>query len=85
MYSYDDDNSAWFEKLKTLSDKYGYASDMKAYKENPDAYRGNVSDISMFIRIAVTGKENSPDMYSVMQILGYDRVVNRINGMINKL
>ena len=58
---------------------------MKAYKENPDAYRGNVSDISMFIRIAVTGKENSPDMYSVMQILGYDRVVNRINGMINKL
>ena len=77
--------NTWFEKIKDIADMLGYASDMKAYKENPDAYRGNVSDISMFIRIAVTGKENSPDMYSVMQILGYDRVVNRINGMINKL
>ena len=63
----------------------GFASDMKAYRENPEAYRGNVSDISMFIRIAITGKENSPDMYSVMQIMGYDRVVSRINNMINSL
>ena len=63
----------------------GFASDMRAYKENPEAYRGNVSDISMFIRIAITGKENSPDMYSVMQILGYDRVISRINNMINSL
>jgi glutamyl-tRNA synthetase len=63
----------------------GYASDMKAYKANPEAYRGNVSDISMFIRIAITGKENSPDMYSVMQILGYDRVVARINNMVKSL
>lgn len=80
-----DDMNTWFEKIKDIADMLGYASDMKAYKENPDAYRGNVSDISMFIRIAVTGKENSPDMYTVMQILGYDRVVDRINGMINKL
>ena len=63
----------------------GFASDMKAYKENPDIYKGNVSDISMFIRIAVTGKENSPDMFTVMQILGYDRVIKRINDMINSL
>ena len=84
-FSIIDDMNTWFEKIKDIADMLGYASDMKAYKENPDAYRGNVSDISMFIRIAVTGKENSPDMYSVMQILGYDRVVNRINGMINKL
>ena len=80
-----DDMNTWFEKIKDIADMLGYASDMKAYKENPDAYKGNVSDISMFIRIAVTGKENSPDMYTVMQILGYDRVVDRINGMINKL
>ncbi len=80
-----DDSNAWFEKIKDIADMLGYASDMRAYRENPEAYRGNVSDISMFIRIAITGKENSPDMYSVMQILGYDRVVSRINNMINSL
>ena len=63
----------------------GFASDMKAYKQNPDAYKGNVSDISMFIRIAISGKMNAPDMYSSMQILGYDRVIGRINNMINSL
>lgn len=80
-----DDSGVWFEKIKDIADMLGFASDMKAYRENPEAYRGNVSDISMFIRIAITGKENSPDMYSVMQILGYDRVAQRINNMINSL
>ena len=80
-----DDMNIWFEKIKDIADMLGYASDMKAYKMNPDAYKGNVSDISMFIRIAISGKINSPDMYSVMQILGYDRVVSRINTMINSL
>ena len=80
-----DDSNTWFEKIKDIADMLGYASDMKAYKLNPEAYKGNVSDISMFIRIAVTGKLNSPDMYSVMQILGYDKVVKRVNAMINSL
>ncbi len=80
-----DDSNTWFEKIKDIADMLGYASDMKAYKLNPEAYKGNVSDISMFIRIAVTGKLNSPDMYSVMQILGYDRVVARVNNMISSL
>lgn len=80
-----DDSGVWFEKIKDIADMLGYASDMKAYKLNPEAYKGNVSDISMFIRIAVTGKLNSPDMYSVMQILGSDRVVARVKNMINLL
>ena len=80
-----DDSNTWFEKIKDIADMIGFASDMKAYRENPEAFRGNVSDISMFIRIAITGKENSPDMYSVMQILGYDRVASRINQMIDSL
>ncbi|MBQ8738130.1 MAG: glutamate--tRNA ligase [Clostridia bacterium] len=80
-----DDSGAWFEKIKDIADMLGFASDMRAYKENPEIYKGNVSDISMFIRIAVTGKENSPDMYTVMQILGYDRVIKRINDMISSL
>ena len=84
-YDVADDTNTWFEKIKDIADMLGYASDMKAYKQNPEAYKGNVSDISMFLRIAVTGKLNSPDMYSVMQILGYEAVAKRINAMINSL
>ena len=84
-FNIEDDANTWFDKIKDIADMIGYASDMKAYKQNPDAYRGNVSDISMFIRIAVTGKLNSPDMYSVMQVLGYDVIVDRLNKMIESL
>ncbi|MBP3495449.1 MAG: glutamate--tRNA ligase [Clostridia bacterium] len=80
-----DDSNTWFEKIKDIADMLGYASDMRAYKQNPEAYKGNVSDISMFIRLAVTGKLNSPDMYSVMQILGYETVIKRVNEMIKSL
>ncbi len=84
-FDINDDMNTWFEKIKDIADMLGFASDMKAYKQNPDAYKGNVSDISMFIRIAISGKMNAPDMYSSMQILGYDRVINRINAMISTL
>ena len=77
--------NTWFDKIKAIGQELGYTPDMKAYKANPDAFKGNVADISMFIRIAVTGKLNSPDMYSVMQILGYDRVCERINNMLKTL
>ncbi len=80
-----DDMNVWFDKIKAVADSLGFASDMKAYKENPDAYKGNVADISMFLRVAVTGRLNSPDMYAVMQILGYDRVTARIKAMIDTL
>jgi len=80
-----DDMNAWFDKIKAIAESMGYASDMKAYKANPEAYKGNVADVSMFLRVAVTGKLNAPDMYTVMQILGYDRVVARIKAMINNL
>ena len=84
-FDINDDMNTWFEKIKDIADMLGFASDMKAYKQNPDAYKGNVSDISMFIRIAITGKMNAPDMYSSMQILGYNKVIERINNMISKL
>ena len=63
----------------------GYASDMKAYKADPDAFRGNVADVSMFLRVAVTGKLNAPDLYTVMQIIGAQRVNDRIQAMIQTL
>ena len=63
----------------------GFTSDMKAYKADPSAFPGTVADISTFIRQAVTGKTNSPDLYSVMQILGYDKTVERIKATIANL
>ena len=77
--------TAMEDKIKQIADTLGFASDMKAYKENPAAYKGNVADVSMFLRVAVTGKLNSPDMYAVMQILGEDRVRARIEKMLNTL
>ena len=80
-----DDQNVWFEKIKAVASSLGYAADMKDFKANPENYKGSVADISMFIRIAVTGKMNSPDMFTVMQILGEDRVRARIASMIEKL
>ncbi len=80
-----DDMNVWFDKIKTVAEGMGYATDMKAYRENPTAFGGSVADVSMFLRVAVTGRLNSPDMYAVMQILGYDRVCERINAMLDSL
>lgn len=80
-----DEMSVWFDKIKAVTDKLGYASDMKAYKADPSAYRGSVADVSMFLRVAVTGRLNAPDLYAVMQILGAKRVRARIEKMIDSL
>ncbi len=80
-----DDMNTWFEKVKAVAREIGYADDMKAYKADPQAYRGSIADVSMFLRVAVTGKLNAPDLYTVMQILGKDETVCRIERMINKL
>ena len=80
-----DDSSVWFDKVKAITADIGFTADMKAYKANPGAYPGTVSDVSTFIRQAVTGKTNSPDLYTVMQILGKDRTVARIQATIEKL
>ncbi len=84
-YSHDDDMNTWFEKIKAIAREIGYADDMKAYKATPEAFRGNVADVSMFLRVAVTGKLNAPDLYTVMQILGEAETRNRITNMIEKL
>ena len=78
-YTPDDDQQIWFSKIRELTAELGFAADMKAYKADPAAYRGNVSDVSMVLRVAVTGKTASPDTFAVMQILGKDRVLQRLN------
>lgn len=82
--SYDegDDMNVWFEKIKRIAVALGYAADMKEYKSDPQAFRGSVADVSMFIRVAVTGKMNSPDLYTVMHILGKERTEARLRAML---
>lgn len=82
--SYDegDDMNVWFEKIKRIAAALGYAADMKEYKADPQAFRGSVADVSMFIRVAVTGKMNSPDLYTVMHILGKERTEARLRAML---
>ena len=84
-YDKSDDMNTWFEKIQKIGESLGYTPDMKAYKADPTAFKGNVGDISMFIRVAVTGRINSPDLYTVMQIIGEDRVRARINKMLESL
>ncbi len=84
-YDDGDDQNVWFGKIKDIAASIGFAADMKEYKANPEAFGGNVADVSMFLRLAVTGKMNSPDMYSVMKILGGDKVKARIGDMTERL
>ena len=80
-----DDAGVWFDKVKQITADIGFTTDMKAYKADPTAFPGTVADVSTFLRLAVTGKTNSPDLYTVMQILGYDRTVQRIRAALEKL
>ena len=80
-----DDANTWFEKVKAVTEAMGFTTDMKAYKADPAAFPGTVADVSTFIRQAVTGKTNSPDLYTVMQILGYERTTARIQAVIDSL
>ena len=84
-YDEADDMNAWFDKIKDIARSLGYADDMKAYKADPTAFGGSVADVSMFLRVAVTGKQNAPDLYTVMHILGKDRTAARIRAMLDTL
>lgn len=77
-YDYADDAQVWFAKVKEVAASLGYAAEMRDYKANPEAYKGNVSDVAEVLRIAVTGRANSPDLWTIMQILGDERARARL-------
>ncbi len=80
-----DDSAVWFDKVKAVTTEIGFAADMKQYKADPAAFPGSVADVSGFLRIAVTGKSNSPDLYTVMQLLGSERSAARIRAAMEAL
>ena len=71
--------------VKEISADLGFAAELKQYKLSPESYKGHVGDVSTFIRIAITGKTNSPDLWEIMQIIGYDRSIARLKKAIDNL
>ena len=78
-YDENDDKQTWFDKIKELSGEMGYAKEVKEFKANPDAYKAHVGDVSTVLRVALTGRTNTPDMYEIMQVLGKESTINRLN------
>ena len=83
IYSDNDTSDEWFTKIKNLGEKYGYTGNMKEYKQNPESFKGNVSHVSTVIRVGVTGRENTPDMYDVFKVMGSEFVKKRLENYIN--
>ncbi len=78
IYHKYDTKEEWFAGVKALAEKLGYATDNKLYKANPQAFKGNTAKLCEYIRLAITGKKNAPDLYEIMTILGEDKVLKRL-------
>lgn len=76
-YREKDDKQQWFDKIKELAGEMGYAKEVKEFKENPDKYKAHVGDVSTVLRVALTGRTNTPDMYEIMQVLGKESIIKR--------
>ena len=77
-YNENDDKQTWFNKIKDLAEEMGYAREVKEYKANPEAFKGHVGDISTVLRVKLTGRCNTPDLYEIMQVIGKERLLKRI-------
>ena len=85
VYDESKEQNEWFDDLKAIAEKLGFAPEMKLYKQEPEKYGGHIGDVAMILRVAVTGRQQSPDTYCVMKILGKERVVGRIEKAKNAL
>ena len=85
LYDENDDKDLWFGKIKDMCEPLGFTPNVKEYKKNPEAFKGHVGDVSTVIRLAVTGRKNTPDLCSIMKLLGKDTVSARINGIVESL
>ena len=77
-FDINDDKQTWFDKMKDLAEEVGYAREVKEYKKEPEKWPGHVGDISTVIRVSLAGRQNTPDMYEIMQVLGKESVINRL-------
>lgn len=85
IFNPDDDKDTWFDKIKTVAEKVGFCPNTKEYKQNPENWKGHVGDTSMFIRLAITGRLNSPDLYIVMSVLGGEVCRKRLENYLKSI
>lgn len=85
VYSAADDKDVWFSKIKDLCEPLGFTPNVKEYKKTPELFKGHVGDVSTVIRLAVTSRKNTPDLCSIMKLLGDEKVSQRINAVIKSL
>ena len=85
IYDPSDDRQLWFDKIKAIAAEIGFASETKEYKAEPDKFKGHAGDLSTVLRIAVTGRRNTPDLCSIMRVLGKERCISRIDEALNSL
>ncbi|MBP1890723.1 glutamyl-tRNA synthetase [Clostridium moniliforme] len=83
IYNFNTDQETWFEELKALAVELGYATNRKEYKKNPEQFKGMVSDVAGAVRASLSHRTNTPDLYTIMQIMGEDKVRERFNKFIN--
>ena len=83
VYDENDDKQTWFNKIKDVAEKCGYAREVKEFKANPEKWPGHVGDVSTVIRVAITGRRNTPDLYEILQVLGKEEVINRLSKFCN--
>lgn len=81
-YDENDDKQAWFDKIKELAGEMGYAKEVKEFKANPELYKAHVGDVSTALRIALTSKTNTPDMYEIIKVLGKESMIKRFQKAI---
>ena len=84
-YDENDDKQVWFDKIKDLAEEVGFAREVKEWKKEPEKWPGHVGDISTVIRVALTSRSNTPDMYEIMQVLGKERIFARLEKAINEI
>ena len=83
VYDENDDKDTWFSKIKDVAEKCGFAKEVKEYKANPEKYpKGHVGDVSSVIRVAITGRRNTPDLYEILRVLGKDEVMKRLSNRV---
>ncbi len=85
LYNENDDKQVWFDKIKSICEPLGFCADMKIYRKNPEDYVGSVADISGIIRVAITTRKNTPDLYYISKLLGKTEIVKRFNDVIDML
>ncbi|MBL5776511.1 hypothetical protein HV403_17600 [Bacillus sporothermodurans] len=81
-YRFNNEKEAWFHEIKELAGELGFAKDMKQYKANPNNYKGHVGDVAMVIRVALTNRTNTPDLFDIMKVMGEKRVFERMQRLI---